>query len=346
VLPRFGRNFSSLTADNLLTVKLLIALYHRFAQWTAPDWFSERLRKQFPQIQIVQLPTYERVGDELRDAELAIAWSLRGEQIAEAKKLRWIHSTAAAVHALMSPQLLASDIIVTNAREVHGPVVAEHAMAIVFALAKRLPQAVKYQERKQWAQSQITGTEPRPRELRGATITVVGLGSIGRSVALLAKSMGMRVVGVRENPTRGRESADVVHGFDDLDQALAEADFVVLAVPVTEKTHHLFDAERLSLLKRDAYLINVGRGVLIDEDAMVEALKANRFAGAGLDVTTQEPLPEDSPLWTLENVLLTPHTGGFAQQMWERHYAQYSDNLRRYLAGEPLLWVVDKHRGY
>src|SRR5271168_4448971 len=163
-----------------------------------PGWFSERLRREFPQLEVVNLPNYDRVTEAIADADIAISWSLRGEQIKVARKLRWIHSTAAAVHQLMTPELIASDIIVTNARDVHGPVVAEHAIALAFALAKRLPQAVRHQQQKHWAQHDLWYSQPRPRELRGATMTIVGLGGIGRPLAKLAKSVGMRVVGVRE----------------------------------------------------------------------------------------------------------------------------------------------------
>jgi phosphoglycerate dehydrogenase-like enzyme len=327
-------------------VKLLIALHHRFHPWIAPPWFSERLRNDFPQVEMVQLPNYDRITEEIVDAELAIAWSLRGDQIAAAKKLRWVHSTAAAVHGLMTVELQASDIIVTNARAVHGPVVAEHAMSLVFALAKRLPEAAKYQSQRHWAQQEICETAPRPRELRDATMVIVGFGSIGTALAKLARAFGMRVVGVREHPEKGSELADAMYGFADLNRALSEGDFVVLATPVTEKTRHLMNALRLEHLKSDAYLINVGRGVLIDEEALQHALRANRFAGAALDVTAEEPLPPGSPLWTMENVFITPHTAGFAEKMWERHYVAYTENLRRYLTGEPLLWTVDKSAGY
>ena len=327
-------------------MKLLIALHHRFHPWIAPPWFSERLRNDFPQVEMVQLPNYDRITEEIVDAELAIAWSLRGDQIAAAKKLRWVHSTAAAVHGLMTVELQASDIIVTNARAVHGPVVAEHAMSLVFALAKRLPEAAKYQSQRHWAQQEICETAPRPRELRDATMVIVGFGSIGTALAKLARAFGMRVVGVREHPEKGSELADAMYGFADLNRALSEGDFVVLATPVTEKTRHLMNALRLEHLKSDAYLINVGRGVLIDEEALQHALRANRFAGAALDVTAEEPLPPGSPLWTMENVFITPHTAGFAEKMWERHYVAYTENLRRYLTGEPLLWTVDKRAGY
>jgi phosphoglycerate dehydrogenase-like enzyme len=327
-------------------VKLLIALYHRFELWQMPAWFSERLRREFPQLEVVHLPNYERVTEEIVDADIAISWSLRGEQIKAARKLRWIHSTAAAVHQLMTPELRASNIVVTNARDVHGPVVAEHAIALAFALAKRLPQAVKHQQQKHWAQHDLWNAQPRPRELSGATMTIIGMGGIGRPLAKLAQSVGMRVLGVREHPELGTDAADAAHDFEQLGLALCEADFVVLAVPVTPKTHHLMNAQRLAQLKPDAYLINVGRGVLIDEDALVDALSKKRFAGAALDVTMEEPLPPESLLWQMENILITPHIAGFTERMWERHYAHYTENLRRYLTGEPLLWVVNKQRGY
>ena len=327
-------------------MKLLIALYHRFQPWIAPEWFSQRLRADFPQLAVVQLPNYDRISEEIVDADIAISWSLRGDQIASAKKLRWIHSTAAAVHGLMTPELQANDIIVTNARAVHGPVVAEHAMSLVFAMAKRLPEAAKYQSQRHWAQQEICQTVPRPRELKDATMVIVGFGSIGTSLAKLARALGMRVVGVREHPEKGSDLADAMYGFQDLNRALSEGDFVVLTTPVTEKTRRLMTAERLEHLKPEAYLINVGRGVLIDEEALQHALGANRFAGAALDVTREEPLPPASPLWTMDNVFITPHTAGFAEKMWERHYVSYTENLRRYLAGEPLLWTVDKRAGY
>lgn len=327
-------------------MKLLIALHHRFELWQIPPWFSERLHHDFPQIEVVHLPNYDRVIDEIADADIAISWSLRGDQIKAAKKLRWIHSTAAAVHQMMTPELRATGIAVTNARDVHGPVVAEHAIALAFALAKRIPQAVRHQHQKHWGQHDLWNESPRPRELSGTTMTIVGLGAIGAPLARLATLLGMRVVAVREHAQRRSELADAVYGFEELDQALNAGDFIVLAVPVTPKTRHLMNAERLAQLKPDAYLINVGRGVLIDESALVDALRAKRFGGAALDVTTEEPLAADSPLWGLQNVLITPHIAGLTEKMWDRHYEHYTRNLRRFLAGDTLLWVVDKESGY
>jgi D-2-hydroxyacid dehydrogenase (NADP+) len=327
-------------------MKLLIILHHRFDLWQAPPWFAERLQRDFPQLEVVHLHDYDRVNDEIADTDIAIAWSLRGEQIAAAKKLKWIHSTATAVHALMSDELRASNIVVTNARDVHGRVVAEHAMALVFALAKCLPQATKYQQQKHWAQQDIWNATPRPCELKDATITIVGLGGIGRPLAKMASSLGMRVIGVREHPERSCDGVEKIYEFDRLDEALAQADFVVLALPVTPKTHHLMNAARLACLKPDAYLINVGRGVLIDEAALIDALGKKSFAGAALDVTEEEPLPQGSPLWAMDNVFITPHIASLTEQMWERHYEAFTQNLRRFLKNDPLLWMVDKEKAY
>lgn len=327
-------------------MKLLIVLHHRFELWQAPPWFADRLAHDFPQLAVVHLSDYSHLNDEIADADIVIAWSLRGVQIAAAKKLKWIHSTATAVHALMSDELRASNIVVTNARDVHGPVVAEHALALVFALAKRLPQAMRFQRHKHWAQQDIWDATARPRELQGATIAIVGLGGIGRPLAKMASALRMHVIGVREHPERPCEGVEKIYGFADLDEALAQADFVVLALPVTPKTHHLMNAARLARLKAEAYLINVGRGVLIDEAALIDALRRQTFAGAALDVTEEEPLPPESPLWAMDNVCITPHIAGLTEQMWQRHYEAFTQNLRRFLQNESLLWVVDNKKGY
>src|SRR5580700_8261526 len=182
--------------------KLLICVRHPFDQWNAPAWFAERLRQEFPHVRVVHLPDYARVDEEIVDAEIVIAWSIRPEQVAAATKLRWIHSPAAAVHQLMFPELVNSEILLTNAREVHGPVVAEHVIALILALAKQIPQAVRMQQTHTWGQEIMWSGRQRPREVAGATLGLVGLGSIGREVARLASGLGMRVIATRENPEK------------------------------------------------------------------------------------------------------------------------------------------------
>jgi phosphoglycerate dehydrogenase-like enzyme len=328
-------------------MKLLIALQHRFELWNAPPWFAERLRRDFPQIEVVHRESYEGIEAQIADAEIAVTWSLRPEQFAVARKLRWIHSPAAAVHQLLFPELVNSDVVLTNAREVHGPVVAEHVMALLFALAKRIPAAVKMQQRHLWGQQLLWENSPRPRELAGATLGLVGLGSIGLAVARHARELDMTVIATREHPEkRSPASVDRVYPAAELDRLLGESDWIVLAVPVTGETRGLMNAERIGRMKSDAFLINVGRGTLVDEKALADALRERRIAGAALDVFEKEPLPADSPLWDLENLLITPHSAGLTDKLWERHYRQVTGNLQRYLAGEPLLSMVDKHAGY
>ena len=246
----------------------------------------------------------------------------------------------------MFPELIQSNVVLTNSTGIHGPVVAEHAIAVLLALAKRLPQAMQYQAAKTWSQDQLWHERPRPREVADAMVAVIGMGSIGREFAVRAKALGMKILAVRENPGKGTEGADEVFGPEQLDQALARADYVLLCTPVTPATTGIINAERLAQMKPEAYLINVGRGPLVDEAALLEALKDRKIAGAALDVFNQEPLPSNSPFWSLDNVLITPHTAAVTERLWERHYRLIAENLRRFLAGEPLLNQVDKNRGY
>lgn len=328
-------------------MKLLIVLQHRFELWNTPAWFVERLRKDFPQLEIVNLSTYDEVEEQIRDAEVVISWSLRPEQIRAAQKLRWIHSPAAAVHQVLSPELVNRDVVVTNGRDVHGPVVAEHVITLVLALAKKLPQAARFQQRHFWGQQEMWETLPRPREIAGATLGLVGLGTIGRNAARHASALGMRVIAVREHPEKGSpQGVEQVFASSQLDELLAQSDYVVLATPLTEDTQGLIHAGRLAKMKPHACLINVGRGPLVDEAALAQALREHRIGGAALDVFDEEPLPADSPLWDLENLLITPHTAGLTEKQWERQYALIAGNLRRYLNHEPLLAVVDKAKGY
>jgi D-2-hydroxyacid dehydrogenase (NADP+) len=327
-------------------IRILISVHHPFDQWNAPPWFSKRLQQEFPRVDVVNLPDYKRVDEEIVDAEIVIAWSIKPGQIAAAKKLRWIHSPAAAVHQLMFPELIHSEIVLTNAREVHGPVVAEHVIALVFALAKKIPASVRLQQKHVWGQQILWDEVPRIREVAGATLGIIGLGSIGRPTVKNAKAMGMRVIAAREHPEKGSEGADVVIGMAQVHELFTEADYIVLAAPVTDSTRSIANAERLALMKPDACLINVGRGPLVDEAALASALREKKIGGAALDVFPKEPLAADSPLWDVPNLLITPHTAALTAKLWERHYALFSDNLRRYLNGDALLAVVDKDKGY
>jgi phosphoglycerate dehydrogenase-like enzyme len=328
-------------------MKVLLFLQDRTGLWSLPAWFAERLRQQFPQLRVAYSSNSAEAEAQLRDAEVAVTVSLSSEQFRAATELRWIHSPAAAVHELMTPELVNSAVTVTNGRDVHGPVVAEHVMSLIFAWAKAIPQAVRLQQSHQWGKEIIWNGRNRPREIAGATAGLIGLGSIGRAVARHASALGMKVIATRERPEQG--SAQGVHqvfASSQIDQLLEQSDFVVLAAPITPSTRGLINSERLARMKPDAYLINVGRGQLIDEAALIDVLRNHHIAGAALDVFDIEPLPSDSPLWDLENLLITPHTAGLAEKLWEREYALFSENLQRYLSHRPMLALVDRHRGY
>jgi phosphoglycerate dehydrogenase-like enzyme len=328
-------------------MKLLIVVHHRFELWQVPKWFSERLAQDFSGLQIAHHDSYEGIEEDLRDAEIIFTISLRPEQLALTRNLRWIHAPSAAVHQLLSPELVNSAVIVTNSREVHGPVVAEHVIALIFALAKNIRQVVALQQKHVWGQESMWRAGVRPREIAGATLGLIGLGSIGRRVAEMASALGMRVIAVREHVEKGTApGVEAVFAPSALDEMLKQSDYVVLAAPLVGTTRGLIDASRLAVMKPEACLINVGRGPQVDEAALAEALRTRRIAGAALDVFAQEPLPSDSPLWDIENLLITPHNGSITEKLWHRHYDQFSDNLRRYIAGQPLCFVVDKQKGY
>jgi len=327
-------------------MKILLAIHHRLELWNAPEWLGPRLGEQFPQHRFVHLNSFERIISEIADADVLVGWQLRPEQFRAARQLRWIHATTAAVHQLLFPEVMASDVRITNSTEIHGPVVAEHAITLVLALAKGLPSASKFQQEHRWGQEDLWSSPWRPREVAGATLGVIGLGAIGRECVRLAKALGMRVIAVREHPELGSEGADHILGPSQLGELLQEADYVLLAAPLTPKTQALFDEQSFAKMRKDACFLNVSRGELADEAALERALRAGQIRAAALDVFRTEPLPPESPLWQLENLLITPHTAALTDRLWERHYVRFTENLRRYAEGRPLLGEVDKRKGY
>ena len=326
-------------------MKILIAVHHWFRLWNAPPWLAPRLQERFPEHTLTQIASLESLSKELEDTDILIGYQLRPEQFAHARRLKYIHTTTAAVHQLMFPELIASDVRITNSAEIHGRVVAEHAMALIFALAKAIPASVRYQIKSEWGQQELWNRTP-PREVAGATLLVIGLGSIGNEVARLATALGMHVIAIREHLERGAGHADEVYAPQELDRLLSRADCVVLAAPLTGKTEALFDKRTFARMQKTAFFINVSRGPLVDEDALATALREEVIAGAALDVFSVEPLPAESPLWKLDNLLITPHTAALTDRLWERHSARITENLSRYFAGQPLLGEVDKRRGY
>lgn len=265
--------------------------------------------------------------------------SLTEEVLAAGPMLKWVHLASAGVDHALYPSLLARPITLTNSAGVYAIPIAEHVLSMMLALSRKLPEIVRQQARLEW--SGIAGGE-----LTGSTALIIGLGGIGTRVAELCRAFGMRVIATRRHMEHPVEGVDGLYPTDRLAEALPQADWVIVCAPLTEATRHLIGANEIAIMKARARIINIARGGLIDEAAMIDALSSGRLAGAGLDVFEKEPLPETSPLWTLPNVIISPHSAGSSPNSLHRTLDLFEDNLRRYVAGEPLRNVVDKRAGY
>ena len=252
------------------------------------------------------------------------------------KRLRFIQSIGAGTDQFPREELAKRGIRLASARGVNARAVAEHAMALMLALSRRLPEARDNQQKRVW-RGMIGDLSQREDELGGKTLLVVGLGDIGGRLAQLAKAFDMHVVGLRRHPAFGRGAADAVHAMDELNSLLPDADFVALTCPLTAETENLVDAGAFSRMKPTAHLVNVARGRVVDEAALIEALATHRIAGAGIDVTAEEPLAPSSPLWAMEQVLITPHTAGETRRYEDNVIEILSDNLERLWRGETQL---------
>jgi phosphoglycerate dehydrogenase-like enzyme len=253
-----------------------------------------------------------------------------------ASRLRFIQAIGAGTDQFPRDELARRGIRLASARGVNARAVAEHAMALILALSRRLPEARDNQAKRVWRQM-IGDLSQREDELGGKTLLVVGIGDIGGRLARLAKAFDMRVLGLRRDPSLGPGAADAVHPMSALKSLLPEADFVALTCPLTPETEKLIDADALARMNPAAYLVNVARGRVVDEAALVEALAARRIAGAGLDVTVEEPLPPNSPLWGMEHVLITPHTAGETRRYEDNVIEILRENLQRLWRGESQL---------
>jgi len=323
--------------------KLVICVGVPFNLWQPPQEFSLAVKRRFPQMRVVHLPDYSGLEAELPDTDIFVGYSIRPKQFAFAKRLAWIHSTAAGIAQLLYPELRESGIIVTNASGVHSIPIAEHVIGLALSLARRFPDAFRYQRESKWAQQEIWDATPHVQELRGAVLLLIGLGAVGREVARLARAVGLKTSAVTLSGRGDETLVEKIYPVADLDAALAQSDFVVLAAPETPETHHLMDAGRFSA---SGYLINVARGSLVDEPALIEALEQRRIAGAALDVAEIEPLPPESPLWKCPNLFITPHLAGASEHLWRRQTDLLIDNLERWFEGRELRNLVDLKRGY
>jgi D-2-hydroxyacid dehydrogenase (NADP+) len=255
-----------------------------------------------------------------------------------AKKLRWVQSKGAGVDFLLFPEFIDSDVVLTNA-PIHGTQIAEMIVAMMLVFMKHLHTFMRYKAERKW-QKHV------PDDLAGKTVGILGLGTIGTETARKAKCLGMKVIALKKHPAPKPKYVDELLGSEGLDWLMRQSDFVAVTVPLTKETHHLIGEEQLRIMKPSAYVINTSRGAVIDTEALIRALKKGWIAGAGLDVFKQEPLQEDSELWKLDNVVMTPHVAGGTPRYDELAIGVFCDNLIRYVENKPLKNIVDKKAGY
>jgi phosphoglycerate dehydrogenase-like enzyme len=322
------------------------------ARYRARD--LERIQAAAPGSRLVSLSVEGLADERFDDIEVLLHGWLSADAfdrlLARAPRLSWVHSASAGVERALTPAARERGVVITNARGVFSRPIAEYVLMMMLAVSRRLPGLLELQRERTW--QPLEG-----RELRDMTVGIVGLGSIGRAVGALATAFGCRVVATRRRPDEssspggdelsfGEAMLERVGGPETLPALLAESDFVVLATPLTPDTENMIDADTLAGMKPGAWLINVARGRLIDEHALLRALRDGPIGGAILDTFRDEPLPESSPFYDLPNVIVTPHTSWSSARVLDRSVELFCDNLRRYAAGESLLNVVDPRQGY
>jgi D-2-hydroxyacid dehydrogenase (NADP+) len=326
--------------------KLVVCVWHRFEQWRAQPVMPETIRRRWPEMLVVHLPDYERLPQELPDTDIFVGASLRPEQFQHARKLKWIHSTAVGVSQLMYSELRSSGVILTNPSGILSALMAEHTVGLMIALARHFPDSVRYQDRARWSQIEVS-SQPGPlTELNGQLLLIVGYGSIGREIARRARAFDMRVWGVTRSGKGDATHIEKILPIAQLEDALPHADYIVLSAPDTQETQKLLGPAQIAKMKPGARLINVGRGSLLDEAALIRALETGALGGAALDVAAAEPLPAESPLWKAPNLFITPHTSGVSDRLWQKETNLLMDLLGRWFDGRDLFNVVDFTRGY
>ena len=290
------------------------------------------------EVEIHFLPPGEQLGDHLSGIEI-IYGSISEADFPKAGSLRWVHQPHAGVEGFMYPAFKASDVVLTNCRRLYGRQISEHAFALLLSLTRSIPAQLEFMKRKHWERVPCI-------ELAGMTMGILGLGGIGRAVAARAKAFEFNVIAVDPESMEKPDTVTQLGKLDWLPEMMAQSNVVMVCCPSTPETHKLLSHEQFNLLPDGSYLVNVSRGRIVDEDALIAALRNGKLAAAGLDVTYVEPCPPDSPLWTEPNVILTGHSAGASQHIRARAMQLFVENLHRYVKGEPLENVVDKQKGY
>ncbi len=337
-ISRYLTNIFTFLA-NAIPMSILLVGFNE-DHFSAAQW--NEIRQAAPQLDVRASRDKEEITSLLDDIEVA-AGSFPRDLLAQAPNLKWFQQWGAGADWLLKyPDAAAHSFTLTNVSGIHAVPISEHILAFMLAFARGLPGAIRDQAQHRWRKA----NERSVFELAGKTVLLVGVGAIGARTAKLAAALGMRVWGVRRDPSKEVGHVERMVSRSDLHDLLPEADFVVLTVPLTEETRYMFSADEFRAMKPQSYLINIGRGGTVNEADLIHALEEKQIAGAGLDVFEEEPLPGDSPLWKMENVVVTAHYSGDTPHYDERALEIFLENLRRYGAGEGLTHVVDKGRGY
>lgn len=307
---------------------------------------AQQLQEEFPTTQVTLTENLAQRRVALADADVVFSVRFSPDDFSVAKRLKWLQlSSAGATHVLF-PEMVESEVIVTNSRGLYGVPIAEHILGVMIILARKLHDAYRFQLEGKWAREEMFARSPMFLELHSSTAGIIGLGDIGLAVAERAKALGMRVLASKRHVGAQPVCVDELLGTDGLSYLLRESDFVIVAAPLTPETQGLIGEAELRTMKPTAYIFNVGRGAILQEAVLIRALQEGWIAGAGLDVTEVEPLPQDSTLFRLPNVFLTPHYSGLRPNYWTHAVEIFRANLAKFLRGEPLDKVVDKRSGY
>ncbi len=301
----------------------------------------EELRESFPEVEFVVAKSKEEAIEYIPDADAVYGSAFVPQEIfrAASEKLRWAQMGSAGVDASLYPEMVNSDVILTTASGAFDIPIADHVFSMILCFSRGLNMFIRHQLEGVWRGAPTT-------QLAEQTVLIFGLGSIGLAVAQRAHGFEMRILAIDPMATDKPDYVEQVEKPDKLHDLLSEADFVAVCCPLTEKTFHMVGEAEFQQMKPSAYIINIARGKIIDEPALIQALQEKRIAGAGLDVFEQEPLPSDSPLWEMPNVIITTHSAGVSPQTGQRTFNIFRENLRRFVAGESLVNVVDKQAGF
>ncbi len=327
-------------------MKALVYFDHPRPLWRIPAEVFQRMCDAIDGVDITQAKSKEEFSALLPDAEVLYAWRLNSEQLAAARRLRWFHAGSSGVGSLLFEEMVAHPCIMTNSRGCATIPVAEHAVGMMILLSRKFLDCFRFQQQRQWGRRELWDQHDEIRELSGATLGILGLGSIGLAVARRARGFDMRVIGVKRCGDEIPEGVEKVYHLEQLPKVLEASDFLVVCLPLTEATYDLLDESSFRVMKPSAFIINVGRGKIVHEPSLITALQRGQIAGAALDVFHDEPLSQESQLYELDNVFITPHVSSVSPLYWERATDIFLENLQRYRSGKALRNIVEKGAGY